>query len=82
MPSYSNYDHGYVDLQKQIVRRLKSEKIQRQIVEKLETTFDAVLADENIIVSRVERKRLLTRVTRDVLEDMLKELDNSSTAKK
>ena len=82
MPSYSNYDHGYVDLQKQIVRRLKSEKIQRQILEKLETTFDAVLADENIIVSRVERKRLLTRVTRDVLEDMLKELDNSSTAKK
>ena len=81
MLSYSNYDHGYVDLQKQIVRRLKSEKIQRQIFEKLETTFDAVLADKNIIVSRVERKRLLTQVTRDVLEDMLKELDNSSTAK-
>ena len=82
MLSYSNYDHGYVDLQKQIVRRLKSEKIQRQIFEKLETTFDAVLADENIIVSRVERKRLLTRVTRDVLEDMLKKLDSNSTAKK
>ena len=82
MLSYSNYDHGYVDLQKQIVRRLKSEKIQRQIFEKLETTFDAVLADENIIVSRVERKRLLTRVTRDVLEDMLKQLDDNSTGEK
>jgi len=82
MLSYSNYDHGYVDLQKLIVRRLKSEKIQHQIFEKLATTFDAVLADENIIVSRVERKRLLTRVTRDVLEDMLKKLDSSSTAKK
>jgi hypothetical protein len=82
MLSYSNYDHGYVDFQKQIVRRLKSEKIQHQIFEKLETSFDAVLADENIIVSRIERKRLLARVTRDVLEDMLKKLDSSSTAKK
>jgi hypothetical protein len=82
MLSYSNYDHGYVDLQKQIVRRLKSEKIQHHILEKLAMSFDAVLADENIIVSRVERKRLLIRVTRDVLEDMLKKLDSSSTAKK
>jgi hypothetical protein len=82
MLSYSNYDHGYVDVQKQIVRRLTSEKIQHQIFEKLETSFDAVLADENIIVSRVERKRLLTRVTRDVLEDMLKKLDSSSTENK
>ena len=56
MLSHSNYDHGYVDLQKRIVRRLKSEKIQHQILEKLATTFDAVLAEENIIVSRVERK--------------------------
>jgi len=82
MLSYSNYEHGYVDLQKKIVRRLKSEKLQHQIFEKLETSFDAVLADENIIVSRVERKRLLTRVTRDVFEDMLKQLDSRSTGKK
>jgi len=82
MPAYSNYDHGYVDLQKQIVRRLNAVKIQPQILEKLAATFDAVLADENIIVSRVERKRLLTQVTRDVLEDMLKKLDSTSTAHK
>ena len=82
MLSYSNYDHGYDDFQKRIVRRLKSEKIQHQILEKLATSFDAILADENIIVSRTERKRLLTQVTRDILEDMLKKLDNSSTASK
>jgi hypothetical protein len=82
MLPYSNYDHGYVDLQKQIVRRLTSEKIQHQLFEKLEMLFDSVLADENMIMSRVERQRLLARVTRDVLEDMLKQLDSSSTAKK
>jgi hypothetical protein len=82
MLSYSNYDHGYDDFQKRIVQRLKSEKIQHQILEKLATTFDAVLADENIIVSRTERKRLLTQVSRDILEDMLKKLDSSSTATK
>jgi hypothetical protein len=82
MLSHSNYDHGYDDFQKRIVRRLKSEKIQHQILERLATTFDAVLADENIIVSRAERKRLLTQVSRDILEDMLKKLDSSSTASK
>jgi hypothetical protein len=82
MLSSSNYDHGYVDFQKQIVQRLTSEKIPHQLFEKLETSFDAVLADENMIVSRVERQRLLTRVTRDILEDMLKQLDRSSTTKK
>jgi hypothetical protein len=82
MLSHSSYERGYVDLQKQIVRRLKAEKIQPQILEKLETLFEAALAEENIIVSRVERKRLLTRVTRAVLEDMLKNLESSSTAKK
>ena len=82
MLPYSNYDHGYVDLQKQIVRRLNSEKLQHQLLAKLETLFDAVLADENIIVSRVERQRLLTRVTRDILEDMLTKLDSNLTAKK
>ena len=82
MPSYSNYDHGYVDLQKQIVRRLKSEKIQPQLFEKLETSFDAVLADENIIMNRVERKRLLTRVTRDVLGRYAKEAGQQFNRKK
>jgi hypothetical protein len=80
MLSYSNYDHGYGDFQKRIVQRLTAEKIQHQLLERLATVFDAVLADENMIVSRVERERLLTRVTRDVLEDMLKQLANSSTA--
>lgn len=81
MLSQSNYEHGYVDLQQQIVRRLTAEKLQPQLFEKIETLFDAVLADENIIVSQVERKRLLTQVTRAVLEDMLKNLNSSSTAK-
>jgi hypothetical protein len=80
MLSYSSYDHGYVDFQKRIVQRLTAEKIQHQLLERLATVFDAILADENMIVSRVERERLLTRVTRDVLEDMLKQLDGSSTA--
>jgi len=82
MLSYSSFDSGYVDLQKKIVRQLKSAKIQHQIFGTLEKSFDAVLAEDGIIVSRVERKRLLTRVTQDVLEDMLKKLESSLTAKK
>ena len=82
MLSHSGFDRGYVDLQKKIVRQLKSAKIQHQMFETLEMSFDAVLAEDGIIVSRVERKRLLARVTQDVLGDMLKRLENSSTAKK
>ncbi len=71
MLSYSNYDHGYGDFEKRIVQRLTAEKIQHQLLERLTTVFDSVLADENIIVSRVERQRLLTRVTGDVVVYMI-----------
>ena len=81
MLSHSSFDRGYVDLQKKIVRRLKTAKIQHQVFEVLEKSFDAVLAEDGILLSRAERKRLLIRVTQNVLGDMLKKLESSSTAK-
>ena len=81
MQSYSSPDSGYVDLSKRIVRRLKSAKIQHQIIEALERSFDAALAEENVVLSRAERKRLFFQTSQNILDDMLKKLERSLTAK-
>jgi hypothetical protein len=81
MASQSSSASGYVDLSRRIVRRLKSARIQHQIIEALDKSFDAALAEDNIVLSRAERKRLLTQVSQNILEDMLSKLERSLTAK-
>lgn len=77
MLSKSSHTRGYVDLQKQVVRDLKKAKIQRQIFDSIERSFNAVLAEEGLVLSRAERRRLLGQVTRDILSDLLPKLEKS-----
>lgn len=80
MVSRSSQESGYVDLSNRIVRRLKSAKIQHRIVEALQQSFDVAIAEEQVVLSRAERKRLLAQISQQVLEDLLKKLGNSSAA--
>jgi hypothetical protein len=82
MLSKSNFGRGYVDLRKNIVRQLTKAKMQHQIFEKIQNSLDAVLAEDSIVLSRTERKRLLAQVTQDVLGDMLQKLESTSAGKK
>ena len=79
MTPLSSHERGYVDLRKNIVRQLKKAKIQHQILGLIDTTLSKVLAEENIILSRTERKRLLTQVTQDILSDILQKLESTTT---
>lgn len=79
MTPLSSHERGYVDLRKNIVRQLKKAKIQHQILGLIDTTLNKVLAEENIILSRTERKRLLTQVTQDILSDILQKLESTTT---
>ncbi len=67
-------DPNPTGLQKKVIRRLKAAKIQHQLFETLAKTFDAVLAEDRLVLSRAERKRLLAQVTQSLLEEMLKKL--------
>ncbi len=71
----SDFARGYSDLQKRIVRRLKLAKTQRQIFDAIDKNFNCALAEESILLSRAERKRLQVRVTKSVLEDMVAKME-------
>ena len=72
------YSHlnGYPDdpfrrLKDSIRTRLKEEMIEDQIFGVVQHAFSEILKTENIVLSRVERDRLLREVLKDTLDDML-----------
>jgi ABC-type transport system involved in Fe-S cluster assembly fused permease/ATPase subunit len=69
------------EFDKKIVRKLKAAQIQHRIIGAIETTFDTVVAEEGLVLNRVERARLLTQAARTILEDMLKKLAARKSAK-
>lgn len=73
-----NYGRGYPDLRRGVVRQLKKARVQHQVFQVLAAALETVLAEEPIILSRAQRKRLLAHVTADILGDMLQKLDRSS----
>jgi hypothetical protein len=78
MPLPKDFQGDYLDLRKRAIRRLKAAQIQHQVFEIIEKTYGEALAEENCLLSRAERKRLLLQVTRSLLKDMLQKLESSS----
>jgi hypothetical protein len=54
--------------------RLKEEMVEDQIFGVVQHTFSEILRTENIVLSQVERDRLLREVLKDTLDDMLLDL--------
>ena len=75
-PFGSPEDSGsYVDLRKRMLQRVQSFKVKDQIFEVIQVAYEDALQEEHIILSRPERKRMLSQILKSVLEDMLKKLD-------
>lgn len=68
----------YVNLQKRMLQRVQSAKVDDQIFEVVQKAYEQALNEENIVLSRPERKRLLSHILKLVLEDMIKKLDRNS----
>jgi hypothetical protein len=56
-------------------------KVNEQIREIMVRAYENALNEENVVLSRPERKRLLSQIVKMVMEDILKKLDGSSTKK-
>jgi hypothetical protein len=69
---------SYVDLKKRMLQRVQSAKINDQIFQVVQQAYENALQIENIVLSRPERKRLLSQILKDVLDDMIQKLDKSS----
>jgi hypothetical protein len=74
------YPGSYVNLQKRMLQRVQSAKIDDQIFEVVKRAYEVALNEEGIILSRLERKRLLSQLLKLVLGDMMKKLEDRSSA--
>ena len=75
-PFGSEPDSGsYVDLRKRMFQRLQSFKVNDQIFEVIQVAYEDALKEEHIILSGPERRRMLSQISKSVLEDMIQKLD-------
>ncbi len=72
--------YSYVNLQKRMLQKVQAARVDDQIFQVVQNAFEAALKEGNTVtlLSRPERKRLLSQILKSVLEDMLQKLDNST----
>ena len=71
---------SHVNLKERMFNRVKSAKVNDRIFEIVQDAYEKALNEENVVLSRPERKRLLAQILSLVLEDMIKRLDDRSSA--
>jgi hypothetical protein len=71
---------SYAGLKKRMLQHVKSSKVHDQIFQVVQNSFENALRHENIVLSRPERMRLFSQILKSVLEDMIKKLDDHSSA--
>jgi hypothetical protein len=69
---------SYVDLRKRMFQHVQDQKVNDQIFEVVRQAYEKALFQENVVLSRAERTRLLSQIMKMVLEDMVKKLSGDS----
>jgi hypothetical protein len=64
---------SYFNLKERIYKRVSS-NVNDQIFETMTRSYENALQEENIVLSRPERKRLLGQIMTMVMDDMLKKI--------
>ena len=71
---------SYLNLQKRMLQRVQEAKINDQIFEVVQKALDDAIRAENVVLIRLEKKRLLSQILKVVLDDMIKKLDDRSSS--
>ena len=71
---------SYFQLQKRLVQRLKSAKVDARIVELVRDGYKGALDAENVVLARSEKKRLMADVLKLIFDDVARQLIESSEA--
>ena len=71
---------SYLNLQQRMLQRVQSAKINDQIFEVVQKALDDAIRAENVVLIRLEKKRLLSQILKVVLDDMLRKLDDRSSS--
>ena len=68
---------SYHNLQERMYKKV-SANVNDQILGTLQKAYENALYEENVALSRPERKRLLSQIVKMVMEDVGRKLDGSS----
>lgn len=74
----SNIPGSYFGLRDRLFRKLKSAEVDKQIYQLLQNAYEGVLDSENIVLARVERKRLMADLSSQILTDLAKEIKSKT----
>ena len=78
-PFMPGSDSGsYTNLKEKVFQNVQAANVNDHIFEIVKRAYEQALAKENIMLSRPERKRLLSQVLKLVLDDMIKKLEDRS----
>jgi hypothetical protein len=69
----------YDTVKELMFKRVKSAKVNDRIFEIVQAAYENALAEENIVLSRQDRQRLLSQILSMVLDDMNKRLGNRTS---
>ena len=68
--------YSYVNLKKRLYKNVQAAGVKDEIFRAVQKAFEEALDQEKLHLSRIERKRLLAQVMKDVLNDMLIKLES------
>jgi hypothetical protein len=70
--------YSYVNLQKRMLKHVQAARVNDQIFSIVQKAFEHALVSENMALSAPEKQRMLARIMKQVLTDMLSKLDDTS----
>lgn len=70
---------SYHNLKERMYKKV-SANVNEKILEMMIKAYEDALNDENIVLTRSERKRLLSQITKMAMDDLLKKLDGDSAS--
>jgi hypothetical protein len=70
---------SYHNLKERMYKKVLA-KVNDHISVILQTAYENALNEENVVLSRPERKRLFSQILKMVMEEMLKKLDDRSSS--
>jgi len=71
---------SYHNLKERMYKKVKSAKVNEQILEIMMKAYENSLYEENVVLSRPERKRLFSQIVKLVFDDVLKKLEGRSSS--
>jgi len=71
---------SYHNLKERMFKKVKEAKVDEQFLTIMMKAYEDALYEENVALSRPERKRLFSQIVQMITEDVLKGLDRSSLA--